>query len=101
MPAPAAANPSTPLALPPAKPEPAPPSQPVSQPQPEPPPPVRTTDDGWDLTLTLTDEAYEWLRGVVAARQPARTGDSGAIVELAATILERVARNTQRTTHGR
>jgi len=24
-----------------------------------------------------------------------------AIVELAATILERVARNTQRTTHGR
>jgi len=101
VPAPAAANPSTPLALPPAKPEPAPPSQPVSQPQPEPPPPVRTTDDGWDLTLTLTDEAYEWLRGVVAARQPARTGDSGAIVELAATILERVARNTQRTTHGR
>ena len=95
--APAEANPSTTLALP----EPAPPSQPVSQPQPEPPPLVRTTDDGWELRLVLTDEAYLWLRGVAATREPARTGDSAAIVELAATIIERVARNTQRDTRGR
>ena len=79
-----------------------PPSPPVSPPPPpEPPPLVRTTDDGWELTLALTDEAYDWLRGVVAAREPARTGDSAAIVELAATIIERVARNTQRDTRGR
>ena len=96
-PAPAEANPSTTLALP----EPAPRSQPVSPPPPEPPPLVRTTDDGWELTLALTDEAYDWLRGVVAAREPARTGDSTAIVELAATIIERVARNTQRDTRSR
>jgi hypothetical protein len=100
-PAPAEASPSTTLVLPPAKPKPAPRSQPVSQPQPEPPPLVRTTDDGWELTLALTDEAYDWLRGVVATREPARTGDSAAIVELAATIIERVARNTQRETRGR
>ncbi len=100
-PTPADANPSTALALPAAKPEPAPVSPLVSQPPPAPPPLVRTTDDGWELTLGLTDEAYDWLRGVVAAREPARTGDSAAIVELAATIIERVARNTQRETRGR
>ena len=86
--APAEANPSNTLALP----------EPAlrNPPPPEPPALVRTTDDGWELTLCLTDEAYDWLRGVVAAREPARTGDSTAIVELAATIIERVARNTQR-----
>jgi hypothetical protein len=94
--APAEANPST-LALPTAKIEPAP----ASQPQPDPPLLVRTTDDGWELRLALTDEAYDWLRGVVAAREPARTGDSAAIVELAATIIERVARNTKRETRSR
>jgi hypothetical protein len=103
--APAPAQPSTTLALPPARPEQAPLSPPVTQPPPapppEPPPLVRTTDDGWELRLSLSDEAYEWLRGVVAAREPARTGDSAAIVELAATIIERVARNTQRETRGR
>ena len=67
----------------------------------EPLPLVRTTDDGWELTLALSDEAYDWLRAVVASREPARTGDSAAIVELAATIIERVARNTQRDTRGR
>jgi hypothetical protein len=66
-----------------------------------PPPLMRATDDGWELTLTLSDEAYEWLRAVVASRDPARTGDSAAIVELAATIIERVARNTQREARGR
>jgi hypothetical protein len=105
-PTPADAQPGATLALPPARPEPAQPEQaplspPVHEPPPEPPPLVRTTDDGWDLTLSLSDEAYEWLRGVVAAREPARTGDSAAIVELAATIIERVARNTQRETRGR
>jgi hypothetical protein len=103
-PAPAAANSSTTLALPPAQPapvQPAPPSPPVKPPPPEPPPLVRTTDDGWELTVALTDEAYEWLRAVVAAREPARTGDSAAIVELAATIIERVARNSQREARGR
>ena len=110
-PASAEAQPSTALALPagrpePAAPEPAPPEQaplspPVEQPPPAPPPLVRTTNDGWELSLALSDEAYEWLRGVVAAREPARTGDSAAIVELAATIIERVARNTQRETRGR
>ncbi len=104
-------QPSATLALPPGQPELVPLSPPVNQPvnqrQPEPTPPpappplVRTTDDGWELTLSLSDEAYEWLRGVVAAREPARTGDSAAIVELAATIIERVARNTQRETRGR
>ena len=95
------------LALPPARPEQAPLSPPAAQPPPAPAPPaeplplVRATDEGWDLTLSLSDEAYEWLRGVVAAREPARTGDSAAIVELAATIIERVARNTQRETRGR
>jgi hypothetical protein len=104
-PAPAQAQPSATLALPPAQSEQAPLSPPVVQPPPapppEPPPLVRTTDDGWELTLSLSDEAYEWLRGVVAAREPVRTGDSAAIVELAATIIERVARNTQRETRGR
>jgi hypothetical protein len=95
-PAPTTANPSTTLALPPAQPVPAPPSPP-----PAPLPLVRTTDDGWELTLALSDEAYDWLRAVVASREPARTGDSAAIVELAATIIERVARNTQRDTRGR
>lgn len=66
-----------------------------------PAPLVRATDDGWELTLDLSDEAYEWLRAVVASRDPARTGDSTAIVELAATIIERVARNTQREARGR
>ncbi|MDQ2998965.1 MAG: hypothetical protein M3R61_18185 [Chloroflexota bacterium] len=97
-------QPSATLALPPGQPEQAPLSPPVNQPPtapPEPPPLVRTTDDGWELTLALSDEAYEWLRGVVATREPARTGDSAAIVELAATIIERVARNTQRETRGR
>ena len=93
-----AATPSTTLALPPAPP---PPSPPVSQPPPEPVSLVRTTDEGWELTLALSDDAYDWLRGVVAAREPARTGDSAAIVELAATIIERVARNSQRDTRGR
>jgi len=97
-PGPEAATPSTTLALPPAPP---PPSPPVSQPPPEPVSLVRTTDDGWELTLALSDDAYDWLRGVVAAREPARTGDSAAIVELAATIIERVARNSQRDTRGR
>ena len=104
-PAPNGTQPSAALALPPGQPEQAPLSSPVTQPPaappPEPPPLVRTTDDGWDLMLSLSDEAYEWLRGVVAAREPARTGDSAAIVELAATIIERVARNTQRETRGR
>lgn len=107
--APAQAAPSsTTLALPAAQPAPAPPSPPASPPPPAVPPPppaplplVRTTDDGWELTVSVTDEAYEWLRGVVASREPARTGDSTAIVELAATIIERVARNTQRDTRGR
>ena len=76
-----------------------PPVSPASRP--EPVSLVRTTDDGWELTLALSDEAYDWLRGVVAAREPARTGDSAAIVELAATIIERVARNSQRDTRGR
>jgi hypothetical protein len=105
----AAATPSTTLALPAAQPAPAPPTQPVSPPPPPaapPPPPaplplVRTTDDGWELTVVLTDEAYDWLRAVVTTRDPARTGDGAAIVELAATIIERVARNTQRETRGR
>ena len=96
-----AATPSTTLALPPAQPAPAPPSPPVSPAPPEPLPLVRTTNDGWELTLALSDEAYDWLRAVVAARDPARTGDSSAIVELAATIIERVARNSQRDTRGR
>ena len=105
-----AASPSTALALQPgppepaprpAAPEPAPVSQPNGRQPPEPLPLVRATDDGWEVTLALTDDAYEWLRGVVAAREPARTGDSAAIVELAATIIERVARNTQRETRGR
>ena len=100
-PAPAEAQPSAALALPPGQPEQAPLSPPVDQPPPAPPPLVRTTDDGWELRLALSDEAYEWLRGVVATREPARTGDSAAIVELAATIIERVARNTQRETRGR
>jgi hypothetical protein len=99
-PAPAEASSNTTLALPAAKPQPAPPTPPASQP-PERPPLVRTTDDGWELQLALTDEAYDWLRGVVASREPARTGDSAAIVELAATIIERVARNTQRETRSR
>ncbi len=99
-PAPAEAHPSAALALPPAQPEQAPFSQPVSQPQPEPPPLVRTIDDGWELRLALTDEAYDWLCGVVATREPAHTGDSAAIVKLAATIIERVARN-QREARGR
>jgi hypothetical protein len=102
--------PSGTLALPPAQPEQAPLAPPANQPPtppPAPPPPaeplplIRTTDEGWELTVALSDEAYEWLRGVVAAREPARTGDSAAIVELAATIIERVARNTQRETRGR
>ena len=96
-PASAADNPSTTLALPPAPAVPAPPSPPPATP----PPLVRTTDEGWELTLALTDEAYDWLRAVVASREPARTGDSAAIVELAATIIERVARNTRRDTRGR
>jgi hypothetical protein len=109
-PAPAEASPSTALALQaappapapaPAQPEPAPVAQANGRPPPEPRPLVRATEDGWELTLGLTDDAYEWLRGVVAAREPARTGDSAAIVELAATIIERVARNTQRETRGR
>ena len=100
-PAPAAANPSATLALPPAQPNPPPPSPPASPPPPEPLPLVRTTDDGWELTLVVSDAAYDWLRSVVAAREPARTGDSAAIVELAATIIERVARNTQRDMRGR
>jgi hypothetical protein len=106
------AAPTGTLALPPAQPEQAPLAStahqpPVNQPPvppappPEPPPLVRATDEGWELTLALSDEAYEWLRAVVAAREPARTGDSVAIVELAATIIERVARNTQRETRGR
>ena len=74
---------------------------PANQPPLEPQPLVRTTDDGWELLLALTDEAYDWLRGVVDAREPARTGDSAAIVELAATIIERVARNSQRETRSR
>jgi len=104
-PAAAEANSSTTLALPAAKPqpaaEPAPPSPPASPLPPEPPPLVRTTDDGWELLLSVSDEAYDWLRGVVATRDPARTGDSAAIVELAATIIERVARNSQREARGR
>jgi len=96
-----AANTGTTLALPPAQPAPPPPSPPVSPPPPEPLPLVRTTDDGWELTLALSDEAYDWLRRVVAARDATRTGDSAAIVELAATIIERVARNTQREPRGR
>jgi hypothetical protein len=100
-PVPAEANASATLALPAGKPEPVAPSPPASPPLPESPPLVRATDDGWELLLALTDEAYDWLRGVVAAREPARTGDSAAIVELAATIIERVARNTQRETRGR
>ncbi|HJZ45611.1 MAG TPA: hypothetical protein VKE41_00530 [Roseiflexaceae bacterium] len=100
-PAPAQASPSTPLALQPAQPEQAPLSQPNGQQRPEPPPVVRATDDGWELTLALTDDAYDWLRSVVATRDPARAGDSAAIVELAATIIERVARNTQRGVRGR
>ena len=101
----AAAAPSTTPALPPAQPVPAQPTPPSSLAKPpgppEPPPLVRTTDDGWELTVAVTDEAYEWLRGVVAAREPARTGDSAAIVDLAATIIERVARNSQREARGR
>jgi hypothetical protein len=97
-PAQAQASPSTALAL---QPAPAPLSQPAAQQPSEPEPLVRATDDGWELTLGLTDDAYDWLRGVVAAREPARAGDSAAIVELAATIIERVARNTQREARGR
>jgi hypothetical protein len=99
-PAPAEASPSTALALQPAQPEQAPLSQPAVQQPPEPLPAVRATDDGWELTLGLTDDAYDWLRSVVATRDPARAGDSAAIVELASTIIERVARNTQRETRG-
>jgi hypothetical protein len=104
-PAPAEPSPSGALALRPGQPE--PPSSPhngqqhAAPPVAEAPPLVRASDDGWELTLALSDEAYEWLRGVVAAREPARTGDSAAIVELAATIIERVARNTQREARGR
>jgi hypothetical protein len=97
----AEATPNATLALPPAQPAPVPPIQPASPPQPAPVPLVRTTDAGWELTVALTDQAYDWLRSVVASRDPARTGDSTAIVELAATIIERVARNTQRDTRGR
>jgi hypothetical protein len=103
-------SPSTALALQPAPPQsahtqPAPPqpaasSQPNGQPPPE-PPPVRAADEGWELTLTLSDDAYDWLRSVVATREPARSGDGAAVVELAATIIERVARNTQREARGR
>jgi hypothetical protein len=106
-PAPSQPSPSTALTLQPAQPQPAPsqpappPSQPNGYPSPEPPPPVRATDEGWELTLPLSDDAYDWLRTVVAAREPARSGDSAAIAELAATIIERVARNTQREARGR
>ena len=105
-PAPAEPSPSGALALRPGQTE--PPSSPsngqqhAGPPSVEVPPPlVRATDDGWELALALTDEAYEWLRAVVASRDPARIGDSAAIVELAATIIERVARNTQREARGR
>jgi hypothetical protein len=97
----AEASPNTALALQPAQPELAPLSPPISQQHPGPQPVVRATDNGWELTLVLTDNAYDWLRSVIATREPARIGNSAAIVELAATIIERVARNTQRETGGR
>jgi hypothetical protein len=108
-PAPPEPSSSGALALRPGQPEPAPTSPSNGQQQPPAPPSVeisppalvRATDDGWELTLELSDEAYEWLRAVTASRDPGRTGDSAAIVELAATIIERVARNTQRETRGR
>ena len=108
-PAPAEPNPSTALALRSAQAEPAPaPIGPsngrthaASASADVSPPPVRATDDGWELTLPLSDEAYDWLRAVVASREPARSSDSAAIIELAATIIERVARNTQREARGR
>lgn len=108
-PTPAEPNSGTALALRSAPPEPAsgpigsPNGQPIAGPASAgaPPPLVRATDDGWELTLPLSDEAYDWLRAVVASREPARTGDSAAIVELAAMIIERVARNTLRETRGR
>ena len=100
-PAPAEPSPSAALALQPARPEQAPLSQPNGQQPSEPQPLVRATDEGWELMLALSDDAYDWLRSVVAAREPGRSGDSAAIVELAATIIERVARNTQRETRGR
>ena len=106
-PAPLEASTSGALALRPGQPEPPPSSLSNGQQAAAPPvelsPPalIRATDDGWELTLAVSDDAYEWLRAVAASRDPARTGDSTAIVDLAATIIERVARNTQRETRGR
>jgi hypothetical protein len=54
------------------------------------------TDDQWELTVVVSKDTYEWLYDIVAARDPARAGDADAIVEFAATIIERVAANTRR-----
>jgi hypothetical protein len=54
------------------------------------------TDDQWELTVVVNKDTYEWLYDIVAARDPARAGDADAIVEFAATIIERVAASTRR-----
>jgi hypothetical protein len=60
------------------------------------PPSAWEHEDQWELVVVVNKNTYEWLCDVVAARDPARAGDADAIVEFAATIIERVATNTRR-----
>jgi hypothetical protein len=59
-------------------------------------PPARAVDDGWELTIAVSDETYEWLAEAAIAREPAPDGEEAAAARLAATIVERVAANTRR-----
>lgn len=56
----------------------------------------RVAADRWDVIISLNDEVYTWLADMAATREPTST-DGSAVARLAATIIERVVTQTQRS----
>jgi hypothetical protein len=57
--------------------------------------PAPRAANGWELTIALTGDTYQWLADAAAAREPAEDEDGDAAARLAATIIERVAANSR------
>lgn len=72
--------------------------QPANQDEFEEPELVRRVDeDRWEVVISVDKNSYDWLVEMAAAREPAKTADGAAVARLAATIIERVATQTQRS----
>src|SRR6266511_1175791 len=72
--------------------------QPASQDQFDEPEVVRRVDqDRWEVVISVDNNSYDWLFEMAAVREPTKTADGAAVARLAATIIERVAAQTQRS----